>query len=59
MQAYWYDSAAEIKNYKKLSIALFDPGRWVETWRKRHSSDHGQPDRLHPSGGRLQAEQAD
>lgn len=44
---------------KKLSIALFDPGRRVETWRKRHSSDHGQPDRLHSSGGWLQAEQAD
>lgn len=35
-----------------------DPGGGAETRRQRHSRDDGQPHRLHPLGGRLQAEQA-
>lgn len=38
---------------------IFNPGCGAETRRKRHPGDHGQPHRLHPPGGRLQAEQAD
>lgn len=35
------------------------PGGGTETWRQRHSCDDSKPHRLHPFGGRLQAEQTD